>query len=152
LAMAISKYGHWRGGASQDWQAPKIIYYNRRIQNNDIFTIWIVNNYVYIYVNLTVTKRTRNKCIRSAETHFSFGQFIHKEYVSMDATSLRKLLQRGATVWNKPTWNSLNTPANSKIYLLSLFRNFKLLHCLNEHLKVIFRDFFSFHWKLSIFR
>jgi len=29
----------------------------------------------------------------------------------MDATSLRKLLQRGATVWNKPTWNSLNTPA-----------------------------------------
>jgi hypothetical protein len=37
LAMAISKYGHWRGGASQDWQAPKIIYmhYNRRIQNND---------------------------------------------------------------------------------------------------------------------
>jgi hypothetical protein len=29
---------------------------------------------------------------------FSFGQFIHEEYVSMDATSLRKLLQRGATV------------------------------------------------------
>jgi hypothetical protein len=48
LAMAISKYGHWRGGASQDWQAPKIIYmhYNRRIQNNDIFTIWIVNKYI----------------------------------------------------------------------------------------------------------
>jgi hypothetical protein len=41
--MAISKYGHWRGGASQDWQAPKIIYYNRRIQNNDIFTIWIAH-------------------------------------------------------------------------------------------------------------
>ena len=38
------------------------------------------------------------KCIRSAEAHFSFGQFIHEEYVSMDATSLRKLLQRGATV------------------------------------------------------
>jgi hypothetical protein len=50
-----------------------------------------------IYVNLTVTKRTRNKCIRSAETHFSFGQFTHEEYVSMDATSLRKLLQGGAT-------------------------------------------------------
>jgi hypothetical protein len=32
-----------------------------------------------------------------AETHFSFGQFTHEEYVSMDATSLRKLLQRGAT-------------------------------------------------------
>jgi hypothetical protein len=30
-----------------------------------------------MYVNLTVTKRTRNKCIRSAETHFSFGQFTH---------------------------------------------------------------------------
>ena len=39
----------------------------------------------------------------------------------MDATSLRKLLQRGATVWNKPTWNSLNTPA--KLFLLfSLFQ------------------------------
>jgi hypothetical protein len=47
LAMAISKYGHWRCGASQDWQAPTIIYYNRRIQNNDIFTIWIVNQYIY---------------------------------------------------------------------------------------------------------
>jgi hypothetical protein len=35
FAMAISKYGHWRGGVSQDWQAPNIIYYNRRIQNND---------------------------------------------------------------------------------------------------------------------
>ena len=40
-----------------------------------------------IYANLSVTKRTRNKCIRSAETHFSFGQFTHEEYVSMDATS-----------------------------------------------------------------
>ena len=28
---------------------------------------------------------------------FFFGQFTHEEYVSMDATSLRKLLQRGAT-------------------------------------------------------
>jgi hypothetical protein len=28
---------------------------------------------------------------------FSFGQFTHEEYVSMDATSLRMLLQRGAT-------------------------------------------------------
>jgi hypothetical protein len=46
LAMAISKYGHWRVGASQDWQAPKFIYCNRRIQNNDIFTIWIVNKYI----------------------------------------------------------------------------------------------------------
>jgi hypothetical protein len=31
------------------------------------------------------------------QTHFSFGQFIHEDYVSMDATSFRKLLQRGAT-------------------------------------------------------
>jgi hypothetical protein len=29
---------------------------------------------------------------------FFFGQFTHEEYVSMDATSLRKLLQRGATL------------------------------------------------------
>jgi hypothetical protein len=43
-----------------------------------------------VYVNLTVRKRTRNKCIGSAETHFSFRQFTHKEYISMDATSLRK--------------------------------------------------------------
>ena len=36
----------------------------------------------------------------------------------MDATSLRKLLQRGggANVWIKPTWNSLNTPA---VYLIN---------------------------------
>ena len=60
---------------------------------------------------------------RSAETHFSFGQFIHEEYVSMDATSLRKLLQRGATVWNKPTWNSLNTPAWSKICYSTFLTN-----------------------------
>ena len=40
-----------------------------------------------IYVNLTVTKRTRNKCIRSAETYFHFGQFTHEAYVSLDATS-----------------------------------------------------------------
>ena len=67
----------------------------------DVFQIMIYSQSgwsINIYVNLTVTKRTRNKCIRSAETHFSFGQFIHEEYVSMDATSLRKLLQRGATV------------------------------------------------------
>jgi hypothetical protein len=44
--MAISKYGHWRGWASQDWQSPKIIYYNRRIQNNVIFTMWD-NDIVY---------------------------------------------------------------------------------------------------------
>jgi hypothetical protein len=49
----------------------------------DVFKIMIYSQ----SVNLTVTKRTRNKCIRSAETHFSFEQVTHEEYVSMDATS-----------------------------------------------------------------
>jgi hypothetical protein len=52
----------------------------------DVFKIMIYSQSglsINIYVNLTVTKRARNKCIRSAETHFSFGQFIHEEYVSM---------------------------------------------------------------------
>jgi hypothetical protein len=40
-------------------------------------------------------------CIKSAETHLSFGQFTHEEYASMDATSLRKLLQRGSTRMKK---------------------------------------------------
>jgi hypothetical protein len=43
--------------------------------------------YSIFKINLDgVTKRTRNKCIRSAEIHFSFGQFTPEEYVSMDAT------------------------------------------------------------------
>jgi hypothetical protein len=56
---------------------------------NNISVISWHADVINIYVNLTVTKRTRNKskCIRSAETHFSFGLFTHEEYVSMDATS-----------------------------------------------------------------
>jgi hypothetical protein len=41
-------------------------------------------------VDCCFTKRTRNKCIISVETHFSFEQFTHEEYVSMDTTSLCK--------------------------------------------------------------
>jgi hypothetical protein len=50
-----------------------------------------LHGWTALYVNLTVTK-TRNKCMRSTEAHFSIRQFTHEEYVSMDATSLRKLL------------------------------------------------------------
>ena len=51
-----------------------------------------------MFILLSQNEQGIIKYIRSAETHFSFGQFIHEEYISMDATSLRKLLQRGATV------------------------------------------------------
>jgi hypothetical protein len=43
---------------------------------------------------------------------FSFGQFTLEEYVSMDATSLRKLLQRGATRM-KQTVNLYQSQINS---------------------------------------
>ena len=69
----------------------------------------------------------------------SFGiQFIHEEYVSMDATSLRKLLQRGATVWNNSTWNSLNKPAMWILFIFSI--KYQFLCILSHNLKHVDRQ------------
>jgi hypothetical protein len=64
--------------------------HNKSYITIDVFKIMIYSQSgqsIDIYFNLTVTKRRRNQCIRSAETHVPFGKFTHKEYVSMDATS-----------------------------------------------------------------
>jgi hypothetical protein len=48
------------------------------------------------------TKRTRNMCIRSAETHFSFEKFTHDEQTVSNVTALRWLIK----IRKKPQLNS----------------------------------------------
>jgi hypothetical protein len=94
---------------------------------------WVMNR-IEITTNITY-QRTRNKYIISAETHFSFGQFIHEEYVSMDATSLRKLLQRGATIyWLSRLWiYHYFEYVDCNIWFLALLSLAKL-HPFNAHI------------------
>jgi hypothetical protein len=69
------------------------------VQQKTTLQCKVVNKQIETVSNITrgyIIPCTR--CVSGKNSSGTPNEFIHEEYVSMDATSLRKLLQRGATV------------------------------------------------------
>jgi hypothetical protein len=77
LAMAISKYGHWRGGASQDWQAPKIIYSLCNSLRNDVASMETYSSWMNC---------PKEKCVSADLTHLFLVRFVtvRSTYIFID--------------------------------------------------------------------
>jgi hypothetical protein len=96
------------------------------------------------------TKRTRNKCIRSAKTHFSFGQFIHEEYVSMDATTgtrcVRKKKKNKKILYNTMHLFLVRFVTERLTYIFIDYPDCEYIIILNT--SIVIYDF----WRLSVLR